>query len=117
MSVKDTQAMYMVQHTLTVLQPVEQIRLSFLVSTIGTFLIVVVAVIAIWFSEPLDQSDQPLKRPHSLVAWMVQASQEHFGETEVDVSCSPTTFALQHKDLCLTTFTKPDGQGYFVAIQ
>jgi hypothetical protein len=117
-SVKDTQNLYPVERTLTVLRPVVQIRLSVLVATVVILLIVVMIAIIERLSEPFDQSGQRLKIPVSLLGWMVQASQEHFRGTdvEVDVARSPTNYASLHKDLDFTTSTTPDGHATFVVI-
>jgi hypothetical protein len=110
-SVKDSQYSHPVQRTLTVLQPVVQVRLSILVVTIGTFLAAVVTAAIKRRSVPVDQGGQQLNPPTSLLGWMVQASREHSRDTQADISCSPAAYVSLHKDLELSIFTAPDGRG------
>ena len=74
MSVKDAQYPHPKQRTLTVSQPVVQIRLSVLVVTIGTMLLAI--CVALWMMA-WDGYTRSLRIPASQLDWAVLAACEH----------------------------------------
>jgi hypothetical protein len=109
LSVKDAQYPNLVQRELTVSRAVVQIRLSVLVTTIGTFLFALAASVVSRWTEPLDQHGKHLILPSSQLGWIVQAAREHFKETELATTCSPSTYAAQRQDLTFIVSGAPDG--------
>ena len=75
MSVKDAQYPHMVARTLSVQQHVVQIKLSFLVVTIGAFLSAIIAAALIRMT--LRNGVQEMHLPSSQLDWIVQAAREN----------------------------------------
>ena len=99
LSVKDSQYPHPVQRDLTVSQPVVQIRLSVLLTTMVAFVFALIASVVSRWIEPLDQRGKRLIIPSTQLDWIVQAAREHFGEAGEAVTCSPSTYAMQREDL------------------
>ena len=105
MSVKDAQLPHRVARTLSTQQAVVQIRFSFLVVTIGTFLLSTLAV-ALVRAMDLRNGVRKIHLPSSQLDWIVQAAREHVrysGSPEeiTQRDRSPTSFALRNQDLAL----------------
>jgi hypothetical protein len=101
LSFKDSQYIHPVQRTLSVAQEVVQIRLSCLVVTIGTFLILLVAASVARYSElALDSHGKRFLLPSSQLDWIVQAVHErHRGNNLTTPAIPPLAYAAQHGDL------------------
>jgi hypothetical protein len=109
LSVKDSQYIHPVQRTLSVSQYVVQIRLSFLIVTIGAFVIAMAAASIARLSEPLDRHGRRLPLPSSQLDWIVQAAHEHC-RNDSTTARSPAAYAAQHGDLAFSVLLAPDGQ-------
>ena len=111
MSVKDAQYPHPKQRTLTVSQPVVQIRLSVLVVTIGTMLLAICVALSMMAWDGYTRS---LRLPASQLDWAVLAACEH-RRMVIDWSSSipavsPAVFAAQHRDMGLMVSHTADGR-------
>jgi len=104
MSVKDAQYPHPVARTLSVREGVVQIRLSFLVVTIGSFLIAILAAAFVrWMN--IRNGVWRIHLPSSQLDWIVQAAREHVryhGGSEAIITPRdrlPTSFASHNQDL------------------
>ena len=111
MSIKDTSLPHLKQRTLTVSQPVVQIRLSVLTVTIGTMTLAICAALSMmaW-----DGYSGTLRIPASQLDWAVLAACEH-RRMVVDwdssiPALSPAEFAAQHRDMTLAVSHTADGR-------
>jgi len=95
LSVKNSQYPHAVQWDLTVFQPVVQIRLSILVTTMVAFVFALIASAGSRCIEPLDQRRKRLIIPSSQLNWIVQAARKHFGEAGEAATCSPSTYSMR----------------------
>ena len=105
MSVKDSQFPHLVARTLSTQQGVVQIRFSFLVVTIGAFLVSILAV-ALVRAMNLRNGAREIDLPSSQLDWIVQAAREHvrYSGSPEEITPrdrSPTSFALRNQDLAL----------------
>jgi len=104
MSVKDAQYPHPVARTLSVRKGVVQIRLSFLVVTVGAFLLAILAAAFVRWTN-LRNGVWRIHLPSSQLDWIVQAAQEHVRyhpnpETIITPRDRlPTSFASHNQDL------------------
>jgi hypothetical protein len=111
MSVKDAQYPHPKQRTLTVSQPVVQIRLSVLIVTIGMMLLAICVALSMMAWDGYTRS---LRIPASQLDWAVLAACEHrrmvdnWGSSIPAVS--PAVFATQHRDMELMVSHTADGR-------
>lgn len=110
LSVQDAQYPYPVQRTLSVSQPVVQIRLSILLITTCAFLFATVPALSGIFSEPRDRHGRRIHIPGSQLDWTVQAVYGHNQDDDVTTARSSIDFALQHEDLAFVTLLNADGR-------
>ena len=102
-SLRDTIVPYPVERILSIRQPVVQIRLSFLVVTIGAFLFASVAA-GLVRTANLRNGVWRIHLPSSQLDWLVQAAREH-----VQYHAGPTkytsrdSFASSNQDLAFIT--------------
>lgn len=95
-AVEDGVKNHIVQRRLSVSQPVVQIRLSILLATGCSFLIVLAATARAKLREPRDPFGRKLRLPSSRLDWMVQAAP---GESTTLQQNPTSSFIKQHKDL------------------
>jgi len=109
MSVKDAQYPHAVARTLSVHQHVVQIRLSFLVVTIGAFLFTIIAATLVRMT--LINGVRKVHIPSSQLDWIVQAARENVRdlagrrETTPRDHFQPMSFVSSNQDLVFTTTT------------
>jgi hypothetical protein len=106
MSVKDAQYPHPVARTLSVHQHVVQIRLSFLVVTIGAFLFAILAAALVRMT--LRNGVRKIHLPSSQLDWIVQAARETVRylagrkETTPRDHFQPMSFVSRNQDLVFT---------------
>lgn len=110
LAVKDSQYPHIVQRTLTTIQPVLQIRLSALLSTVVASFAAIVSVIITYLAEPRGQDGKRLSLdvPQTPLDWIAQSARE-CGSGDVTAH-SPSAFATQRDDLKLGVSSTNGGQ-------
>jgi hypothetical protein len=108
MSVKDAQYPHPVARTLSVYKGVVQIRLSFLVITIGAFLIAILAAALVRWAN-LRNGVSKIHLPSSQLDWIVQAAREH-----VRYHASPKAIVTPRDRLSTTSFASHNQDLAFV---
>ncbi|TDL15747.1 hypothetical protein BD410DRAFT_902415 [Rickenella mellea] len=112
MSVKDGQYPHFVQRTLSVAAPVVQIRLSVLLTSVGGFLLAILAAYLAILSEPRDAQGERVALLGSQLDWIGQAAREHergMNDTATTTR-SPSTYAAQRGDLMFGVSVAAGGQ-------
>ena len=112
-SVKDAGYPHSVARTLSVREAVVQIRLSFLVVTVGAFFLAILAATLIRWAN-LRNGVWRIHLPSSQLDWIVQAAQEHvryhpIPETIITPrDCLPTSFTFASNNQDLAFVVTPD---------